>query len=184
LADSATRVHILEDVKVAKPSFTEHLDVLQNRSAIQNTPFATLHDTARSVIYDRFFCPLERLIATDMLLHKRLIKALSSDDETNNLVTILTKLAGLPGLPEHVRAAYIVENMSTVRHLHLSAFTPLRATQTPPHRMVPCTKLIAGNRETSVYGNYRHKTSEPYTDSTESKTKTFEDRYLAAQRNL
>jgi hypothetical protein len=146
-------VHILEDVKVAKPSYTEHLDVLQNRSAIQNTPFATLHSTARSVIYDRFFHPLERLIAMDMPLHKRLIKALSSDDETDNLVTILTKLAGLPGLPDHVRAAYNVKNLSTVRHFHSSAFTPLRATQTPPHRMVPRTKMIPGDKETSVYDN-------------------------------
>jgi hypothetical protein len=124
--EASPLVNILEDVKVAKPCFTEHLDVLQNRSAIQKTPFATLHGTARSVIYDRFFRPIERLIAIDMPLHERLIKALSSDTETDNLATILTKLAGLPGLPDHVRAAYIVENMSTVRHLHSSAFTLLR----------------------------------------------------------
>jgi hypothetical protein len=146
-------VNILEDVTVAKPCFTEHLDVLQNGSTIQKTPFATLHGMARSVIYDRFFHPLERLIATDMPLHERLIKALSSDTETDNLATIFTKLAGLPGLPDHVRVAYIMENMSTVRHLHLSAFTPLRATQTLPHRMVPRTKMIAGYRETSVYSD-------------------------------
>jgi hypothetical protein len=177
-------VNILEDAQVAKPCFTEHLDVLQNRSAIQKTPFATLHGTARSVIYDRFFRPLERLIAIDMPLHERFIKALSSDTETDNLATIITKLAGLPGLPDHVQAAFIMENMSTVRHFHSSAFTPLRATQTPPHRMVPRTKMIAGDRETSVYGNDRHETSEPYTDPKESKTKTFEGRYLVARRNL
>ena len=72
-----------------------------------NTPFATLHGMARSVVYDRFFRPLERLIATDMPLQERLLKALSSDVNTNNLATIFTKLAGLPGLPDHVRAAYI-----------------------------------------------------------------------------
>jgi hypothetical protein len=177
-------VNILEDVTVAKPRFTEHLDVLQNRSAIQKTPFATLHGTARSVIYDRFFRPLERLIATDMPLHKRLIRALSSDTKTDNLAAILTKLAGLPGLPDHIRAAYIVENMSTVRHLHSSAFTPLRATQIPPHRMVPQTKMIAGYRETSVYSDDRRETFDPHMDSKESKTKRFEDRYLVAQRNL
>ncbi len=173
-------VNILEDVKVAKPCFTEHLDVLQNRSAIQKTPFATLHGTARSVI----FCPLERLIATDMLLHERLLKALSSDTETDNLAKIFTKLAGLPGLPDHVRAAYVIEQMSTVRHLHSSAFTPLRATQTPPHRMVPRTKVIAGDKEFSVHGNDRHETSEPSLDPNESKPKTFESRYLVAQRKL
>jgi hypothetical protein len=146
-------VHILEDAKVAKPCFTEHLDVLQNRSAIQITSFATLHGTARSVIYDRFFGPLERLIATDMPLHERLLKALSSNIETDNLAKIFTKLAGLPGLPDHMRASYIVGNMSTVRHLHSSAFTPLRLTQTPPHRMLPRTKVIPGDRQFSVYGN-------------------------------
>jgi hypothetical protein len=177
-------VNILEDVQVAKPCFTEHLDVLQHRNSIQKTPFATLHGTARSVIYDRFFRPLERLIAIHMPLHKRFLKALSSDTETDNLATIFTKLAWLPGLPDHIRAAYIVENMSTVRHLHSSAFTPLRATQTPPHRMVPRTKMIAGDREFSVYDNDRHETSEPYTDSKESETKTFKGRYLVAQQKL
>jgi hypothetical protein len=177
-------VNILEDVQVAKPCFTEHLDVLQNRSAIQKTPFSTLHGTARSVIYDRFFRLLERLIAIDMPLHKRLLKALSSDTETDNLAKIFTKLAGLPGLPDHVRAAYVVEHMSGFRHLHSSAFTPLRATQTPPYRMVPQTKVIAGDKEFSVYGNDRHKTSEPYTDPIESKPKTFERHYLVAQQNL
>jgi hypothetical protein len=177
-------VNILEDVQVAKPCFTEHLDVLQNRSAIQKTPFATLHGTARSVIYDRFFCPLERLIAIDMPLHERLLEALSSDIETDNLAKIFTKLAGLPGLPDHVQAAYVMEHMSTVRHLHSSAFTPLRATQTPPHRMVPRTKVIAGDKEFSVHGNDRHETSEPYMDLDGSKPKTFESRYFVAQRKL
>jgi hypothetical protein len=95
-------VNILEDVQVAKPCFTEHLDVLQNRSAIQKTPFATMHGTARSVIYNRFFRPLERLIAIDMPLHEKLIKAFSSDTKTDNLAKIFTKLAGLPGLLDHV----------------------------------------------------------------------------------
>jgi hypothetical protein len=177
-------VNILEDVQVTKPCFTEHLDVLQNRSAIQKTPFATLHGTARSVIYDRFFRPLERLIAIDMPLHGRLLKALSSDTETDNLAKIFTKLAGLPGLPDHVRAAYVTEHMSTVRHLPSSAFTPLRATQTPPHRMVPRTKVLAGNKEFSVHGNDRHETYERDTDPTQSKPKTFESPYLVAQQNL
>jgi hypothetical protein len=133
-------VHILEDVKVAKPCFTEQFDVLQNR----------------------FFRPLERLIATDMPLHKRLIKALSSDDKTNNLVKIFTKLAGLPGLPDHIRAAYIVKKMSTVRHFHSSAFTPMRATQTLPHQMVPRIRLITGYKETSVYSDNGRETFDSY----------------------
>jgi hypothetical protein len=182
--DASPWVNILEDVQVAKPCFTEHLDVLQNKSAIQKTPFATLHGTARSVIYDRFFRPLERLIAIDMPLHERLIKALTSDIETDNLAKIFTKLAGLPGLPDHVRAAFIMENMSTVRHLHSSAFTPLRATQTPPHRMAPRTKVIAGDKQFSLDGNDHLETSELSLDPNEPKTKTFESRYFVAQRNL
>jgi len=127
---------------------------------------------------------LERLIAIDMPLHETLIKALSSDIETDNLAKIFTKLAGLPGLPDHVRAAYIMENMSTVRHLHSSAFTPLRATQTPPHRMAPRTKVIAGDKQFSLDGNDHLETSELSLDPNEPKTKTFESRYFVAQRNL
>jgi uncharacterized protein (DUF3084 family) len=50
--------------------------------------------------------------------------------------------------------------------------------------MVPRTKVIAGDKQFSVFGNDRHETSEPYTDSRESNAKTFKDRYLIAQRNL
>jgi hypothetical protein len=35
-----------------------------------------------------------------------------------------------------------------------------------------------------VYNDHRHKTFDPHTDSQESNTKTFEDRYLVPQRNL
>jgi hypothetical protein len=115
-----------------------------------------------------------------MPLHERLIKALTSDDETNNLAKIVTKLAGLPGLPDHTRAAYNVDKMSMVRNLHPSAFTPLRAMQTPPHQMVPRIKLTTSRRETSwINEEDELETYNPYPRSQMSKEK-----YLKAKHNL
>jgi len=120
-----------------------------------------------------------------MPLHERLIKVLSSNDKTNSLDKLFTKLPGLPGLPDYTRAAYIVKKMSTVRHFHFSAFTPLRAMQTLPHGMVPRIKLATSRRETSwINEEDERETFDPYPRSHEPKTKEVEEKYLKAKCNL
>jgi hypothetical protein len=114
-------IQILRSNNVQKTFPFDDLDVLQYATAAQRG-FRELHSLTNRQIYDCFIRPLERLVAIDMPLTNRLRWAFTCKDETDDLVTILLQLAGLPDTPVGLSSRFMIEELSKIRALRSADF--------------------------------------------------------------
>jgi hypothetical protein len=111
----------LRSSNVLKTFPFDDLDILQYATAAKRG-FKELHSLTNRQIYDCFIRPLERLAAIDMPLTNRLRWAFTCKDGTDDLVTILLQLAGLPDTPIGLSSRFMIEELSKIRALRSADF--------------------------------------------------------------
>jgi len=128
---NAPWVTLQMDTAVTKTFQTWDLDIVQYNEAWLLNNDKGIHLLTCREVYDRFFRPMECLLAVNMPLSERLRQALSSKDKTDDLAKILIRLAGMPELPLGMGPKFLVEELSKIRALTLQEFACCEETDPP-----------------------------------------------------
>ena len=124
-------IDLLRSSRIAKTFYFDALDIFQYAEAVRRG-FHQLHSLTNRQLYDWYFRPLERLMGLDMPMSTYFKWAISCRDGTDDLITILLKLAGLPVLPLSMTSKFVIEEMSKVRTLKAKDFTHTDPMDSPP----------------------------------------------------